>query len=304
MQFAAEVVGITPVGLADEIHRGERRKPDGRNSLAREQRDVRVDEGFLARREIEAVSAGRRFAVEQRVDDDVLGRGVRRLDPEFAKERKLLIEARPGADRQAPRREAVALAAAEKAEIARAEKRDHFVPDMGRVDGKAQPEAGEADVDRQSAVDLGAAVVEKIGRVGDRRRDSVAQHVDDHRALVEMPEMKQFETEIGALLAEQRLVGLEADVAPGVEIEVRQAVGQSGDRGVERRGGKIARPFDDVLVAERRRRAGRGLRRGVGLGGGAANHARARGGDDADEQRPAGQFVHQRHSSLRLGAWA
>ena len=78
--------------------------------------------------------------------------------------------------------------------------------------------------------------------------------------------MKQLEAEIGSFLAEQRLVGFEADVAPGVEIEVREAVGQRGNRGVERRGGEVARPLDDVRVAERRRRAGRRLR-GIGLSG-------------------------------------
>ena len=90
-------------------------------------------------------------------------------------------------------------------------------------------------------------------------------------------------------LAEQRLVGFEADVAPGVEIEVRQAVGQSGDRRVIGRGGEVARPLDDVRIAERRRRAGRGLR-GVGLSGRASNEARARCGGEADEQRAAGQI--------------
>ena len=78
--------------------------------------------------------------------------------------------------------------------------------------------------------------------------------------------MEQLEPEIGPFLAEQRLVGFEADVAPGVEIEVRQAVGQRRDRAVEGRGGEVARPLDDVLVAERRRRRGRG-RRSVGLRG-------------------------------------
>jgi hypothetical protein len=97
------------------------------------------------------------------------------------------------------------------------------------VDRKAQPKAGEAEIDRQDVGDLGAAVVEEIGGVGDRRRDAVAQDVDDHRTLVEMPEVKQFEAEIAPFLAEQRLIGFEADVAPGIEIEVRQAVGQKGN---------------------------------------------------------------------------
>ena len=114
--------------------------------------------------------------------------------------------------------------------------------------------------------------------------------------------MKQFEAEIGPVLAEQRLIGFEADVAPGIEIEVRQAVGQSGNRAVERRGGKVARPLDDVWEAERRRRSSRSLR-GVGLGGRRRNNASARSGHEAAEQRPAGQIVHERHSgwAVRLG---
>ena len=207
MQFAAEVVIEAPIGLADEIHRRERRKAKRRRRLARKQGDVRIDHAFLARNEVEAEGAGHQFAVEHRIDDHVLGRRVRRLDPEFAKERELLLESRIGVDRQSPRRQAIALASAEKAEIARAEKRDHLVPDVRGVDRKTQSKAGEAEIDRQRVVDLGPAVVEEIGGVGDRRRDAVAQHVDDHRALVEMPEMKKLQAEVGPLLAEQRLIG-------------------------------------------------------------------------------------------------
>ena len=66
--------------------------------------------------------------------------------------------------------------------------------------------------------------------------------------------MEQLKPEVGSVLAEQRLVGFEADVAPAVEIEGREAVGQRRNRAVEGRGGEIARPLHDVLVAERRRR--------------------------------------------------
>ena len=45
---------------------------------------VGVDEGLLARVQIEAEGAGRRFAIEQPVDHDVLSGRIRRLDPEFA----------------------------------------------------------------------------------------------------------------------------------------------------------------------------------------------------------------------------
>ena len=108
--------------------------------------------------------------------------------------------------------------------------------------------------------------------------------------------MKQLEAEVGPFLAEQRLVGFEANVAPGVEIEVRQAVGQRGNRTVERRGGEVVRPFDDVREAERRRRPGRGLRGAAGLRGRGCKNTRPRCGCEADEQRAAGQIVHERHS--------
>ena len=225
VQFAAEVVGKASIGLADEIHRRQRRKAERGRRLAREQSDVRVDKGLLAGVKIEAEGAGRQFAVEQCMDDDVLCGRVRRLDPEFAKERELLVEAWRGADRKAPRGLAIALAAAEEAEIARAEKRDHFVPDVRRVDREAQTKAGKTKVDRQGAK-CGVAVVKQIGGVGDRRRDAIAQYVDDHRTLVQVPEMEQLQSEIGSILAEQRLIGFETDVAPAVEIEGRETVGQ------------------------------------------------------------------------------
>ena len=51
------------------------------------------------------------------------------------------------------------------------------------------------------------AVVKQIGGVGDRlRQDAIAQYVDDHRTLVQVPEMEQLQPEIGSILAEQRLV--------------------------------------------------------------------------------------------------
>ena len=129
--------------------------------------------------------------------------GLRRFDPEFAEERKFLLRA--GADREAARGKSVALAAAEKAIIARAEKGDDFIHHMRRVERIMQPKAGKAEIDRQRAVDLVVPVVEQIGRIGHRRRQSVAQHVDRHRPLVEMAEMEQFEPERAARLAEQQL---------------------------------------------------------------------------------------------------
>ena len=66
--------------------------------------------------------------------------------------------------------------------------------------------------------------------------------------------MEELQAEIAFRCAKQRLVAPEADVAPGVEIQIGERFGERRDRRVERRGGEIARPLDDVCVAEGRRR--------------------------------------------------
>ena len=111
-----------------------------------------------------------------------------------------------GADGEPARRKAVALPAAEKAEIARAEEGDDLVPDVGRVEREAQAEAGEAQVDRQVGLDLGPPIVEQVRRIGNGRRDAVAEHVDDDGTLVEVAEVKELEAEIVVLPVEQRFV--------------------------------------------------------------------------------------------------
>ena len=96
----------------------------------------------------------------------MIGHWVRGVDPELPEKGELLIEPPAGADREPPRGQSIALPAAEKTEIAGAEERHNLVPNMRGVDGKAQAEAGEADVDRQVPLDLGPAVVEQARRMG------------------------------------------------------------------------------------------------------------------------------------------
>src|SRR5437660_1889338 len=112
--------------LADEEHRRQRRKADFRAGSTRKQRDARVEYRFLAGVQIELVGACRSLAVEQRVDRRAVGIRPRCLDPEFAEERKFLVGS-AGVDRKSARRHAIALAPAEKAEIARAQERDRLV---------------------------------------------------------------------------------------------------------------------------------------------------------------------------------
>jgi hypothetical protein len=255
--------------------------------FAGEQGRGNVDARLHRRHDFELERAGDRLAVEQGVNDDAVGGGVGRLDPELAEEREFLVGAGAGADAQSPRRKAVALAAAEEAEVARAEEGDDLVHHVGRVERVVQAEAGEAEVDGKIGRRLVAAPVEQPGRVGDRRGDAVAQHVDHHRPPIEVAEVERFEAEARAGLAEQRLVGLEADVAPGVVVEAGDALGQRRDRRVERRGGEIARAFDHVAEAESRR-----LLRESG-----SEHPHAGDGDDAGQQRST---IQRRHETLGL----
>ena len=113
-----------------------------------------------------------------------------------------------------------------------------------------QPEPGKADIDRQRPLDLGAAVIEELRLVGDRRRHPVADHVHGYRPLEQETEMEQVHAEGPAGAAEQRPVGPEADIPIGVEIEL----GQRGREGRHRRvvgdGGEVPRSAHHVLEAE------------------------------------------------------
>ena len=102
-----------------------------------------------------------------------------------------------------------------------------------------------------------------------------------------MAEMKELESEIGVdLLPKQRLVRLEANVAPGVEVEIGEAVGQRRNGGVVGRRRQIVCALHDVLVAERRRASRAALRR-VCLSGRVGDEASARGGEGAGDERAA-----------------
>src|SRR5271170_2224523 len=105
--------------------------------------------------------------------------------------------------------------------------------------------------------------------------------------------MEQLEAKWPPALAEQRLVGLEAYVAPSVEIEMCQPVRQRRGLRVERRGGEFSRALDDIVIAK-----ARGARRAGGRGGRtllskcARYPACARRGNDGDEQGAATDMRH------------
>src|ERR1700730_14801782 len=264
MQLRTKVVVVAVIVLADEEHRGQRGEAKFNIWLARKKLHRDFNGGLDPRVEIEAVGAGCRGAVEQRIDRRLIGVGLGRLDPEFAKKRKFLI-GRAGLDRKPPRRHAIVLVAAEKTEITRAEEGDDLVEDLRAVQWVMQPETGEAEIDWQGLVDLGAAIVEKTGGIGNGGRDPVSNRVDGHGAPVEMAEMEQLQPELASIGAEKGFFGAKPDIAPGIEIQFVQRFGERRGGCVEIRRGEIAGAAHNILEVEFRRRLWRLC--GLGEGG-------------------------------------
>ena len=253
MQFGAEAVATAPVVFAGQIHRRERREAELHPRAPREQRRLDVERAVLASEEIESEGACRRLAVEQRIEGRVIAALLRRFDPEFAEERKALVIG-AGVDAERARRKAIFLVAAEKAEIARAEEGDHLVVDMRLVERKMQAKAGEAGVDGERLLELEAAIVEERRRIGNGRRDAVADRVHRHRAPIEKAEMKRLQPEAAVRAREDVMVALEANLSPGVEVQSVERLRQARrNRSVEGRQREVARPLHHVLEAESRR---------------------------------------------------
>ena len=194
MFFGAEVGGYPPIILAHEEHRGDRRDAEGYAGLARKQRHLHLERRIGARPQVEAIGAGRRFAVEQGVDRDGIGLRTGGLNPELPEEGDFLL-LRAGIHRQASRRHAVMLAAAKEAEIAATEERDYLVEAARVVQWIVQAEAGEAQIDRQGLLEVRTPVIEHVRRIGNGRGDAIADRVDRHGAPVEMAEVEGLQPE-------------------------------------------------------------------------------------------------------------
>ena len=67
-------------------------------------------------------------------------------------------------------------------------------------------EAGEAEVDRQRLIELGAAIVEQVGGVGNRRGDAIADRIDGYWPQEQMAEVEELEAEAAAGGTQQSLV--------------------------------------------------------------------------------------------------
>ena len=113
-----------------------------------------------------------------------------------------------------------------------------------------QPEPGEAHIDRQWLLNFCAAVIKKVGGIGNGGWYPVSNQVDRDGALVKMAEMEQLQPELTASGAKEGLVGAKPYIAPGIEIQFVERVGESRGRGIESRRGEIAGAAYDVFEIE------------------------------------------------------
>ena len=212
MHRVAEVVEAdAPRGRVEQEHRRERRDSEVRDRAAREKRRNDVDVGFHTGRRGERVRADDRTALQQRVDRDrvrVLG-GT--LDPEVREHRELFAFGARGPDREAARRQAIALVARDGAKIARALVREELVEHVGPVDRRADAEARVAGLVvvalRRSGADL-RPVVEQIAFEQHATSHAADDEVDVHRRVEDETRVEQIERERSILVCPDRRTSL------------------------------------------------------------------------------------------------
>jgi hypothetical protein len=268
------------IGDVEQEHAAHRRHAGLGHGGAREDAGGDVERHVVARPDREAVGARAAGAVHQGVDHHRVA-ALGPFQPEGGEVGELLVRlARP--DRQAARRQAVALAAAQAAEVAGALEHGDLVQLAGLVQRPQQAKAGKA-VPALGDVGVLAGDVEHRRIEGDRPRQAGGDLVDRQRARIQPGRRKELGPERRLAVLPQIGLGAEADAEIVVVGQARDGR-RRGRLGVGRGrqgAGLVAQPLD------RERLAGvvDGGRRGGGrLGGGQAR----RQGQDADsESRPS-----------------
>ena len=263
MHLGAEVAGARLV-LAGQEHAGQRRQSQRGDPAAQEQPRLHLHPGrafgAAARRDVEAVGAGHARPDQARIQRHArrVGRGL--LEPEAVEAREFLALAAGGVHRQAARRQAVLLAGAERAEIARAQEDDQLVAVVRAVQRGVQPKA--RDLGRRARTGQRrqlrgiAAVVEGGGRHLQRLHPALRVDLLDLQRLREAPPgMEEHQLE-GPVLP-QRPIRAETDVAVVVIAQVEQRAVAAGRRvapGLQRQRAGLGR---DLVEAEGQGSAGR-----------------------------------------------
>ena len=230
MHLGAEVV-LARLVFTKQEHAGQRRNAqrlDGACAAAAH-KDARTHSGhrLRARLNVEAVSPGGAGRIHERVHGGLRVAGLRAHQPELGKARKFLALAAHGVNGQAPGRQAVLLARAQRPEVAGALEDHQFVLVRGRIQVVVQPKACKPQVAPALGLHLVFAVV-KVGRaVGDVARALGRHLVDEHRLTLVQTEVEEHGLKRQLLGTPQGAFGAPANVAHLVVIQRGERRGQA-----------------------------------------------------------------------------
>ena len=157
----------------------------------------------------------------------------------------------------------------------------------------------DAQIGWQGLGEFDRSIIKELRHIGDGLGAPVLHEVDDDGALEQMTGMEELQAKDAALLPQRGLGRNETDLAPPVEIELRQLLGKRGCGGVVLPAGELARALEHILEPEGRRLLGRGLVRprpdGATLRKGGQPERQTGGGcEKSAEERTTGQTGHGR----------
>ena len=224
MHFGAEVF-LAWLVLAEEEHAGQRRNAQrgdgwGARGGAHKNAAAHRGGGLRAGLDVEAVGARGAWRVEQCVHRDLGGQRVGPHQPELGEAGEFLAPAAHGVDGQPARRQAVLLALAQRAEVARTLEDHQLVLVGAGVQVVVQTKACKAQVAPGLGPQLVLAVVKVRAAVGDVAHALGRHLVDQHRLFLVQPQMEEHGLVRQLLGPPQSAIRAPADVAHLVVVEL------------------------------------------------------------------------------------
>ena len=238
--------------LAELVHARQRRDAERRDGRAQVQPRAHFHDGLVARRHVELIGAVDARRVEQREHAQRARVRSGLHDPELGEVGKLLALTADGVDGQAARREAVAGAGRERAEVARAQEHDQLVFVLGSVQVVVHAKARVIELAPRRGRQRVLAEVEVGAVIGKVARLVLDDLVHPH-ARVRLSAMKEHHVERGAFGPPERAIGAEADVAVPVVAEQLELGGLDAIGRLIRRARLPPRESGDVVEVERGR---------------------------------------------------
>ena len=208
--------------FSEQKHGSQRCNPQLVDFFARIQQAFHIHNGCFACLYHKFISAGNTWAVKESINGYRIGSPGRTFDPEFPENRKFFTGLYCCVNRQPAGGKPVLVPLPQRAEIARAQKRNHFVKIRQAVQRIMQAEPGIAaapDFLKILGRNLVLAVVEKFRMICQRHRLAVDNLVNRHRRRKHPADMEQLQVKLQLVLCPRPVRGFEADVAVFVIVE-------------------------------------------------------------------------------------